>query len=178
MTDIPEDLFQQVYNRAPTDQDRNRLIATKAHLGLSSRDELWPFILTLDHYSQIHFRARAQLVKEVNAEIGRFEKIMAQSCHLADAKARQAVENMIDKSATRIAEAAIQKATIPSALLAKQKHTSGRLIGGVLALICIMIGATLMYLWMFTQGICEDSKRNLNDDLRITCVVQRHPFSA
>lgn len=178
MTDIPEDLFQQVYNRAPTDQDRNRLIATKAHLGLSSRDELWPFILTLDHYSQIHIRARHQLAKDMHAEIGRFEKIMAQSGRLAEIAAQKAVENMIDKSAVQIAEAAIAKATIPSALLAKQKLTSGIFIGTLLGLLFTAIGAGLMSLWFLSQGICDGPPNLQTSDGKIGCVVQRLPFSA
>lgn len=178
MTDHPENSFHYLYKRAPSQADMDRLMSVKALLGLSDHDELWPFILTMDHYSQIHVRARVQMVKEVNAGVTRFEKIMAQSGHRAEIEAQKAVANMIDKSATRIAEAAVQKATIPSALRAQQKLTSGIFIGGVLALIFTTIGAGLMYFWLFTQGICEDSAKRLNGDIRLTCVVQRQPFSA
>jgi predicted trehalose synthase len=178
MSDIPSDLFHHFYNRAPTDQERSRLMAVKAHIGLSSNDELWPFIIMQDHYTQSHILARAKLVKEVNAEVTRFEKIMAQSDRVAQIKAQKAVETMIDKSAAQIAEAAIEKATIPSALLAKQKLTSGIFIGALLTLIFTAIGAGLMYFWLFTQGVCESSERRLNGDARLTCVVQRLPFSA
>lgn len=178
MTDNPEDLFYYLYKRAPSQADMDRLIAVKSLLGLSTRDELWPLILTLDHYSQTHIRARAQLVKEVNAEITRFEKIMAQSGRRAEIAAQKAVENMIDKSAAQIAEAAIAKATIPSALLAKQKLLSGIFIGTLLGLLFTAIGAGLMSLWFLSQGICDGPPNFQTSDGKIGCVVQRLPFSA
>ena len=52
MTGFPEDLFTQIYRRAPTEDDRARLMAVKAALGLSSRDELWPVLMVLDHYDR------------------------------------------------------------------------------------------------------------------------------
>lgn len=178
MNDHPEELFYYLYKRAPSQADLDRLIAVKSLLGLSTRDELWPLILTLDHYSQTHIRARAQLVKEVNAEITRFEKIMAQSDRVAQIKAQKAVETMIDKSAAQIAEAAIKKATIPSALLAKQKLTSGIFIGALLGVLFIGIGAGLMYFWLLNQGICDGPPNLQTSDGTIGCVVQRLPFSA
>lgn len=178
MTDHPENLFRYLYKRAPSEADMNRLLSVKALLGLSDNDELWPFILTMDHYSQIHIQARVRLIKEVKAEITRFEKIMAQSDRVAQIEAQKAVEAMIDESAAQIAEAAIEKVTIPSALLAKQKLTSAIFIGALLGVLFTAIGAGLMYFWLFTQGVCENSERRLNGDARLTCVVQRLPFSA
>lgn len=178
MPDIPSDLFHHFYNRAPTDQERSRLMAVKAHIGLSSNDELWPFIIMQDHYTQSHLLARAKLVKEVNAEVTRFEKIMARSDRVAEIRVQKAVENMIDKSASQIAEAAIEKATIPSALLAKQKLTSGIFIGALLGVLFIGIGAGLMYFWLLNQGICDGPPNLQTSDGTIGCVVQRLPFSA
>lgn len=38
--DIPETLFEQIYRRAPSQADKDRLLGVKASLGLSDRDEL------------------------------------------------------------------------------------------------------------------------------------------
>ena len=65
MTKLPVDLFIQVYRRAPTEQDRARLMAVKAGLGLSPRDELWPVILVLDHYDRAIRAGRAATLKDV-----------------------------------------------------------------------------------------------------------------
>lgn len=46
-----ESLFQAIYNRAPDDNDRRRLLAAQKAMGLSDNDEMWPVIITLDHYS-------------------------------------------------------------------------------------------------------------------------------
>ena len=63
MTAFPEDLFTQIYRRALTAEDRTRLLAIKAGLGLSPRDEMWPVILVLDHYDTSIRAGRSATVK-------------------------------------------------------------------------------------------------------------------
>lgn len=57
LEEFPETLFCTIYNRAPTEADRQRLRGVKAGLGLSDRDELWAVIMVLDHYTTIIHRA-------------------------------------------------------------------------------------------------------------------------
>ena len=63
MAEIPETLFAQIYGRATTAADRERLVRVKAGLGLAEQDELWPVLMVLDHYSATTTAARGEILK-------------------------------------------------------------------------------------------------------------------
>ena len=47
-----ETLFQQIYDRQPSDEDRRRLLAAQKAMGLSDDDATWSMLIAFDFYSQ------------------------------------------------------------------------------------------------------------------------------
>ena len=178
MPEFPEDLFEQIYRRAPTKADRARLIGVKAALGLSDRDELWPLIVVFDHYSQTVEHTRYALVDDVQNAILRHANIMKQAGALADTQARRAVAKAISESAEKIA--AISEAAIQSRADAISQRAMRRaaLLAGALGICLSGVAVAATYCVMALHGICE--KPPINSALSGTpfCEVKRLPFSA
>ena len=178
MPDFPEDLFEQIYRRAPTKADRAHLIMVKAALGLSDRDELWPLLLVLDKYSQTFEYAGDYVVKEVSSEFSKFEQTLRKASALADTQARRAVAEAISESAEKIA--AISEAAIQSRADAISQRAMRRaaLMGGALGVFLIGLTVAVTYSVMALQGICEKPPINSALSGAPFCEVKRLPFSA
>jgi hypothetical protein len=178
MPDFPEDLFEQIYRRAPTKADRARLIGVKAALGLSDRDELWPLIVVFDHYSQTVEHTRYALVEDVRNAVLRHANIMKQAGGLADTQARRAVAEAISESAEMIA--AISEAAIQSRADAISKRTIWRaaLTGGALGVFLISLTVAVTYCVMALHGICEKPPTYRTPSGAPLCEAKRLPFSA
>lgn len=178
MPDFPEDLFEQIYRRAPTKADRARLIGVKAALGLSDRDELWPLIVVFDHYSQTVEYMRYALVDDVQNAIVKHANIMKKAGALADTQARRAVAEAISESAEKIA--AISEAAIQSRADAISKRAMRRatFLGGALGVFLIGLTVAVTYSVMALQGICEKPPINSALSGAPFCEVKRLPFSA
>ena len=95
MTDIPEDLFTLIYRRAPTEQDRARLLAVKAGLGLSPRDEMWPVMLVLDHYERTIRSGRTATLRDVERVLDALKSVPDRAGPIATAEAQKAIARII-----------------------------------------------------------------------------------
>lgn len=178
MPDFPEDLFEQIYRRAPTKADCAHLIRVKAALGLSDRDELWPLLLVLDKYSQTFEYAGDYVVKEVSSKLNKFEQTLGKSAALADTQARRAVAEAISESAEKIA--AISEAAIQSRADAISKRTIWRaaLMGGALGVFLIGLTVAATYCVMALHGICDGPPTYRTPSGAPLCEATRLPFSA
>jgi hypothetical protein len=178
MPKFPEDLFEQIYRRAPTKADRARLIGVKAALGLSDRDELWPLILVFDHYCQTVEHARYALVYDIRNAIVKHANILKQAGALTDTQARRAVAEAISESAEKIA--AISEAAIQSRADAISKSAMRRaaLLGGALGVCLIGLTVAVTYSVMALNGVCEKPPIYSALSGAPFCEVKRLPFSA
>lgn len=173
MTDVLSNLFQQIYGRAMTSADRDRLIRVKAGLGLSEHDELWPVIMVLDHYSATTAAARVEILKALatlpetlNASLALLEQAAGRK---ADAAIARAVETGIDKL-SRIVVTRSQ--TTADNVSGRQKITAA-IIGGLLALVFMVVGGAGAYFYVDSQiGICVDPA-GMTAEGRMACFVER-----
>lgn len=172
MTDVLSNLFQQIYGRAMTTADRDRLIRVKAGLGLSEHDELWPVLMVLDHYSATTAAARVEIIKALatlpvtlNASLTLLEQAAVQK---ADAAIARAVETGIDKL-SRIVVARTQ--TIADNVSAREKIIAA-ITGGLLALVFIGFGGACAYFYLNSQvGICV-VPAGMTAEGRMACFVE------
>lgn len=179
MTDIPDDLFQQVYNRAPTDSDRNRLLGVKATLGLSSRDELWPLIITLDHYSMVQQTARIKIQKQAETVLEAIKDVPKQAGPVAEIEAQRAVAKMIDSAADRIAKISseqIAKISVEQAKMRADHMDKVELIkmtamAGLTALLIAAVGAFVMNHHLHVRGVCAGAPWETEKGGPLACVV-------
>ena len=173
MTDFPEDLFQQLYKRAPNDTDRDRLIAVKAGLGLSPRDEMWPVIMTLDHYAATNQSARNATIKEMRLVLDALKDIPERAGPIASAEAQKAIAKLIGQASDKIAQAAAEKSITTADRISKRQFTVAGIIGGILAAVITVAGALAMYLVLQAQGICSEAAV-VQDGVEY-CVIDRSP---
>jgi len=161
MADTLPTLFQQLYGRAMTRADRDRLIRVKARLRLSERDELWPVIMTLDHYSATTTAARVEILdalealpKPLNASLAPFERAAGQ---MADASIARAVEQGIDK----LSRIVVTRTQTTADNVSGRQKISAAIIGGLLALVFMGLGmgggGMGAYFYLHSQvGICAE----------------------
>lgn len=173
MSDIPASRFQELYERAMTTADRNRLIRVKAALRLSENDELWPIIMTLDHYSATTAAARVEILKALatlpetlNASLALLEQAAGRK---ADAAIARAVETGIDKLFRVVVT---RSQTTADNVSGRQKITAA-IIGGLLALVFMGVGGAGAYFYVDSQiGICVDPA-GMTPVGRLACFVER-----
>lgn len=154
---VPETLFAQIYNRAPNETDRARLIGVKAGLGLSERDELWPIILTLDHYSRTTDFGRRQMLEAAKAipEQARVAVLGVET--QARAKAETAIAQAVEEAVQKIAKQLAESSQAAADKLSAKRKIFARLIGGGLALVFMVLGAGMAWLYIGLQvGMCSE----------------------
>ena len=156
MADFPEDLFEQLYRRAPTDNDRRRLLAVKASLGLSSRDEMWSIIMTLDHYAEVNQAGRHAIVKEVKSVLVEVKSIPGTAGSIAAKAARRTIEAMIDAAADKIAKVAVKKTESRADTISRRKFITAAITGAVIVCAVGAIGAAAMHRYLEAKGICAE----------------------
>jgi hypothetical protein len=167
---IPETMFERLRGRAANDADRRRLFAVQAQLGLSDRDELWPILITLDHYTE----ANRASVGEVLKNIKRLPQAVGEAVGVAEASARAKAESalakVVEAGAQRIAAVVVQRTqTTADNVSAKQRNVTG-IAGAVVALACISVGVAAAYFYFQARGICAESPfRTTNGET--LCVV-------
>lgn len=171
MSEIPEDLFAQLYRRAPTDADRDRLISVKAALGLSTRDEMWPVIITLDHYAAANQAARSATIKEIKSVIDTLKNVSQAAGPIAEREARKVIDTMIDDAADKIAKVAVKKSETRADRITKRQLVTALICGGLAGSALAATGAGLMYLYLDASGIC--SERPVTQDGVTFCVQER-----
>ena len=177
MSDLPENLFEFLYSRMPTEEEKVRLLKIKEALGLSKRDEFWPLILVLEYYTRIFVAARFYLVKAVRKETQKLEKILQRSGSLAETHARTAVALAINESAELIAKRAGDAVEQRADLLSKRAWMRGAMWGGALGVGMMVIGAAAAYGVVALHGICDGSERLRDTQGASVCYVKRLPFS-
>lgn len=173
MTDFPDDLFQQLYRRAPNDADRDRLIAVKAGLGLSPRDEMWPVIMTLDHYAAANQSARNATVKEIHVILDVLKEIPEKAGPIASAEAQKAIAKLIAQTSDKIAQTSAEKSITTADRISKRQFIVASIVGGILAAVIAIAGALAIYLVLQAQGICSEAPV-VQDGIEY-CVLDRSP---
>ena len=156
MSDFPEDLFQQLYRRAPTDVDRDRLVAAKSSLGLSARDEMWPVIMTLDHYTATNQSARNATIKEMKVVLEALKAVPASAGPVAIAEAQKAVATAVEEAAEKIAKVAVQKSETRADRISKRKLIVAMVVGATIAAAIAAASAVATYFVLDAKGICAE----------------------
>lgn len=172
MTSFPEDLFTQIYRRALTDDDRARLMAVKAGLGLSPRDELWPVILVLDHYDRAIRSGRAATLRDVERVLDALKSVPERAGPIAVAEAQKAIARIIDEASDKIARASTQKSITTADRISRRQFIVAALIGAISAACLAVAAAWGMYLVLEARGLCAEPPGRARDG-SIVCFVQR-----
>lgn len=172
MSDFPEDLFTQLYRRAPSDKDRERLIAVKASLGLSPRDEMWPIIMTLDHYAAANQAARHTTVKEIRSVLDEIKAIPDAAGPIAEREAQRTISAMVDAAADKIAKVAAKKTEGRADTISRRQLITASIAGAVIACAVAALGAAATYLVLDARGICSEPP-GLSSSGDVVCFVER-----
>lgn len=172
MTDFPEDLFSQVYKRAPNDQDRERLLSVKAALGLSSRDEMWPVILVFDHYDRAIRAARSATVKEVKDLLEELQGIPDRAGPIASAEAQKAIHKLIGEASEKIAKASAEKSVTTADRISKRQFIVAAISGGLITVAVAVAAAAAAYFVLDARGICSEAPGKTRDG-SVACIVER-----
>jgi hypothetical protein len=171
MTDFPEDLFSQLYKRTPGEADRERLTSVKAALGLSSRDEMWPVIMVLDHYNRTISAGRSATVKEVKELLQSLKAVSESAGPIAEAEAQKAIQRLIGDASNKIAKASAEKSITTADRISKQQIIVATITGGLITIAVAVTAAAAMYLFLSKQGICSETPFMQNATQY--CVVDR-----
>ena len=172
MTSFPEDLFTQIYRRAPTEQDRTRLLAVKAGLGLSPRDELWPVILVLDHHVRAIQEGRAATLRDVERVLDELKAIPDRAGPIAAAEAQKAIAQLIEQASDKIARNAAQKSITAADRISRRQFIVAAVAGALLAVCLAGAAAWGMSLFLEARGLCTEPPF-LTGDGRVGCFIQR-----
>lgn len=172
MTGFPEDLFAQIYRRAPTEDDRARLMAIKAALGLSPRDELWPVILVLDHFDRAIRSGRAATLREVDRVLDALKSVPDRAGPIAAAEAQKAIAQLIERASDQIARDAAQKSITTADRISRRQFIVAAMVGALLAVCLTGAAAWGMYLFLEARGLCAEPPGPARDG-SIVCFVQQ-----
>lgn len=168
---FPQSLFEQVYRRVPTDSDRTRLLVVRSALGLSDRDELWPVIMTLDHYTLENHRARHEILKALQSLPEQVQATISGVEASASAKADQAIARSVEKGAERLTRIVAERSRTTEDRISKRQLTVAATVGAVVALLCLGIGASGGYLVTEAQLTACTSETFITSDGRTGCYV-------
>ncbi|MCL3883895.1 hypothetical protein [Marivita sp. GX14005] len=172
MTEFPENLFAQIYRRAPTEQDRTRLMGIKAGLGLSPRDELWPVILVLDHYDRAIRSGRAATLRDVERVIEELNAVPDRAGPIASAEARKAIARIIEAASDKIARASSQKSITTADRISRRQFIVAALVGAFSAACLALAAAWGTYEFLEARGLCAEPPFPTVDG-QVGCFVQR-----
>lgn len=171
MAEIPETLFEQLYRRAPSDSDRQRLIAVKSALGIGDRDELWPIIMTLDHYSRSTNAARNEIITAVQGLPDIIKGASLEAEALAGKAASRAVALAVDGAADRIAKVAVAKSETRADRISKKQFIVTMVAGGIVAALIAIAGAAASYFVLDARGICAEPPQ-VSKSGELACFVE------
>ncbi len=170
--DIPEFIFEQMYRRAPTEADRSRLLGVKTGLGLSARDELWPFILTLDYYSASTAAARCEILQIVKAIPDEARAAAKSIEEAAGKKVEDAVALAVEKGADKISRVMVERTGATADKVPATQRIWAYLAGAGLALAFICLGAGLAWLYIEAKiGVCREPPVR-NQDGSVVCYAK------
>jgi len=165
MPDIfPETLFKQLYNRASTEADQFRLLRAKAALGLSEDDELWPVMMTLDHYAATTSAARSRILKALDDLPAKVEAAVKTSEAAATHNANLAVSRALERGVEQLSAIVGKRSQAATDRIRKRQMLTAAAIGGCMALAFVSLGATSMYHFIDSVfGICTGDSFELSD---------------
>lgn len=169
--EFPLDLFERVYRRAPSDTDRNRLLNVKLGLGLSDRDELWPVIMTLDHYTKVNNSARIEIVKAVEGLPDQLKAAVVGTQAAAAEKADQAVARAVEKGMERLTQAVVERSQTAAGQVSKRHLIVAACFGGIVAMACLGAGAWTGYFVAASKLDTCTSKGFLTTEGRMGCFI-------
>jgi hypothetical protein len=143
-----ETLFQQIYEREPTEEDRRRLLATQKAMGLSDDDPTWAMVIAFDYYSQRiastaddldnrerqHIDNLKQFYKQQKTDIEKLVEAARERAELAAAnEISQQTAQQIENKALQIYEQG-RRSSARRAILGW--------VGGIAAIMAVVIGAS------------------------------------
>lgn len=171
MADTLPTLFQQLYGRAMTRGDRDRLIRVKAGLGLSERDELWPLIMTLDHYSAATTAARVEILEALTTLPQTLNASLAPLERAAGRRAEAAVASAVEQGIDKLSRGMVARSQT-AADNVSERQIRAAIIGGLLALVFMGLGGAGAYFYVDSQiGICV-GPTGMTDEGRFACFVE------
>jgi hypothetical protein len=176
MTDLPATLFEQVYGRAATAADRERLVRVKAGLGLSEQDELWPVLMVLDHYSATTTAARADILTALATLPGNLNASMRDMEKAAGRRAEAAVAQAVAAGVENLSRIVVERTlTTAENMSARQKIVAG-IVGGLIAMLFMVFGGAGTYLYMSSEvGICAEPPGIAKNGRWVCYVADRFP---
>jgi hypothetical protein len=161
---IPMSLFEQIFRRAPTESERQRLLRIKSALGLSERDELWPIIITMELYAGANLHARRDIVKAVNGLPGTIKKTVTSIEAHAQTKIDAATTQAIELGTEKLRQVIVQRSRASEDHITRQQMSIAATIGAVVALLCLCVGAGAGYLLAKSiNDICTTEAFAVND---------------
>ena len=172
MTELPEDLFTQIYRRAPTEQDRARLLGVKAGLGLSPRDELWPVIMVLDYYDRAIRSGRIDTLRDVERVLDALKAITERVGPIASAEAQKAIARIIKDASEEIARTAAQQSITTADRISRRQLIVAAMVGALSAACLSGAAAWGTYVVLDARGLCAEPPGRARDG-SIACFVQR-----
>lgn len=143
---LPLTLFEQIYRRAPSDADRNRLLNVKSAMGLSNNDELWPLIMTLDHYTVANMSGRREILKAVDGLPEKVKSTISGVEASASAKIEQAIARAVERGAEKLTRIVVERSQSSVDRISKRQLAVAASIGAMVALLCLVAGAGSGYL--------------------------------
>ncbi|MEO3480299.1 hypothetical protein AAFO90_21870 [Phaeobacter sp. CAU 1743] len=172
MTDLPEDLFTLIYRRAPTEQERARLLSVKAGLGLSPRDEMWPMLMVLDYYDSAIRSGRTATLRDVERVLNELRTVPDRAGPIAAAEAQRAIARIIKDASEEIARTAAQRSITTADRISRRQLIVAAVIGALIAVCLAGAAAWGMYLLLEARGLCAEPPF-LTGDGRVGCFIQR-----
>lgn len=161
---IPETLFEQLYRRDLTAADRRRLLDVKSALRLSDHDELWPLIMTLDHYSVIICAAEKKIIKVFAEQRADVEAAVKASELAATRNANRAVAGAVVHGVELLCSMVAKRSETTADRTSKRQLITAATIGGLVALLIFGLGAAGAYYFIDSIfGICTGDTFMLSD---------------
>lgn len=176
MADIPVTLFDQIYGRAATAADRDRLVRVKAGLGLSEQDELWPVLMVLDHYSATTTAARADILKAMAAMPGNLDNSMRAMEKSAGRRAEAAVAQAVTDGVEKLSRLVVERTLKAAEDISARQKIIARIMGGLLALAFAAAGGVGTHVYLASRvGICAEPPGVAKDGRWVCYVADRFP---
>lgn len=137
MTELElESFFDRLFNRQPTEKEKNALLRLQKELGLPDDDSLWLLLVVLEHYEELYERIPTKIQTAVSYAVEQayqaIDKKTEYFRHRVQAEVAQALLDQVEVTAVNRAKAARRWATAASA--------------GLMALLSLVVG-TGCYHW-------------------------------
>lgn len=161
---ISETLFEQLNRRTLTTADRRRLLDVKSALRLSDHDELWPLIMTLDHYAAATSAARITILTALADMPAKVETAVKAAEIAATRNANRAVAAAVVQGVEQLCSVVVKRSETTADRISKRQLITAATIGGLVALLIFGLGAAGAYHVIDRVfGICTGETFNLSN---------------